>query len=178
MPDDIAKSVGVSGDQAGEPSVPVTFDKWLETADPEVKRMYEEHTSGLLNTVKATRSERDALRDQVKELLGKAEKGSALESQLTETLRKLDQAEQRAAFLEDASRPAIQCKNPKAALAIAVSEGLFLKSGAPDWESIRKSAPELFGISTPPGKAGSGTGSDVPVKSDMNGSIRRLAGRS
>lgn len=155
-----------------------TWETWLETAPAEVKALYEEHTAGLLSTVRATRAERDSLKAQIKEMLPKAEKGSEMETRLTETLSKLEATERRATFIEEAVKPSIGCRNPKAAYALAVADNLFTRSGSPDWDAIKEAAPELFGVGAPPAKPGAGTGQPSPEANDMNARIRKAAGRS
>jgi hypothetical protein len=155
---------------------PIKFDEWLATADAAVKAAYEEHVTGLKATVKATRDERDGLAKQIKELSTKAEKGSELEKTLTEFGAKLEIAEKRASFFEDAVRPGIDCRNPKAAYALAVTDNLFDRKGSPDWAALKAAAPELFGKVTPPANAGTGTGAP-PKNNDMNTFIRQQAGR-
>ena len=163
--------------QQGEQNVeqPATFESILEK-DPKIKELYEQHTAGLLNTVKATRDERDGLKSQVKDLLAKSEKGSENEKALTETLLKLEATERRAAFVEEAVKPGIDCRNPKAAYAYAVTVDAFDKRGQPDWALLKREAPELFGKSTPPAHGGSGT-ETPPQANDINSQIRRAAGR-
>lgn len=153
-----------------------SFEAFLEKQPAEVKALYESHTSGLKNAVSATRKERDDLSRQVKELLKSAEKGSDLERQLNEFQGKLDSAERRASFAEDAIKPEIGCTNVKAAFAIAQADDLFTRSGSPDWEAIKRAAPELFQKPGTAGNAGAGTNQGQP-KEDMNSIIRRMAGR-
>lgn len=161
--------------QTAAPST-VKFDEWIATQDATIKAAYAEHTQGLLNAVKATREERDALAKQIKDLLPKAEKGSELEKSLSELNTRLETAEKRATFLEAATQPGIDCRNPRAAYALAVAENLFTRQGLPDWDGLKKVAPELFGRVTPPANAGSGTQAGPPATS-MNDLIRRAAGR-
>ena len=160
---------------AGE--TPATWENWIETQPDDVKALYQAHTTGLHNAVKATREERDAIRRQLEEVLPKAEKGSELERSLTENITRLEQAERRANFLESAVSPEIGCRNPRAAWAIANSENLFDRKGQPDWNAIKATAPELFGQAPAAAHAGNGT-SNPPAKSGMNEYIRRAAGRS
>lgn len=161
--------------QSQQPEAPTTetFEALIDK-DPKMKAMYEQHAAGLLNTVKATRDERDGLKGQVKELLAKADKGSELESSLTETLKKLEATERRANFAEEAIKPGIECRNIKAAYALAVSLDAFDKRGNPDWTVLKKDAPELFGKPTPDAHGGHG---DVPETHDINAMIRHAAGR-
>ena len=154
---------------------PIKFAEWLASQDEAVKTAYEEHITGLKATVKATRDERDGLAKQIKDLLPKAEKGSELEKSLTEFGAKLEAAEQRASFFEDAVRPGIDCRNPRVAYALAVADNLFDRKGAPDWTTLKAAAPELFGKITPPGNAGNGAGGAPPKNSDMNAAILRAA---
>jgi hypothetical protein len=162
--------------EQGQGETPASWDAWIGTQDETVKGLYEGHVAGLQNTVKATRKERDELKSLVEDLNKKAEKGSEFEKSLTEFTAKLEQAERRAAFVEDAVKPEIGCKNPKAAYALAMADNLFDRKGNADWSAIKAAAPELFGKPSVAGNAGSGT-SNPPTKADMNAYIRSLAGR-
>jgi hypothetical protein len=121
--------------------------------------------------------ERKQYAAELREATKNAAEGSDLKKALMEASTRADQAEQRAVFFEEASRPEIACTNAKVALAVAVAEGLFTKRGDPDWPAIKAAAPELFGRkSTPPGHAGSGNGSP-PAQATMNDYIRAATGR-
>ena len=165
-----------SGQDGQENTENVTFATFLETADPTVKAAYEQHAAGLLNTVKATRDERDEFKKQLKELLPEVEKGSKAEKTLTEFAAKLEIAERRAAFIEESIKPGVSCRNPKAAYALAVSLDAFDKRGNPDWVAIKAEAPELFGKFVPNARSGEGT-DEPPNLNDINAQIRRKAGR-
>lgn len=154
-----------------------SFEAFLEKQPDAVKELYNAHTTGLKNSVSAARKERDDLSRQVKELLKGAEKGSDLERQLTEFQAKLDSAEKRANFAEAAILPEIGCTNVKAAFLIAQADELFKRDGSPDWEAIKRAAPELFKkAGQAGGSAGAGTSNSAP-KEDMNSIIRKMAGR-
>lgn len=153
------------------------FDAWLGEQPEHVRKGYEGKTQGLHSALERERQERKEMSRQLKELLPKAEKGSEAEKALGEMSSRLEQANQRAAFLEDALRPEIGCSNPKAAFLVASADGLFKRSGEPDWGAIKAAAPELFGRKTPPGNAGSGNGSPPASKADMNSWIRAASGR-
>lgn len=157
-------------------SKPESFEAWLDAQPAEVKELYDQHVSGLKNTVAATRQERDNLKGEVQRALKQAEKGSELEKTLNETLLKLESTERRASFLEDAMKPEIGCSNPRVAYALAVAENLFTRTGAPDWQSLKDTAPELFGMRAPKGNAGNGTNAPVTKTNDMNTIIRHAAG--
>lgn len=157
---------------------PASWEEALKGLPEPLQNLYNTHVSGLQNTVKATRDERKALEQQVKELSQKAEKGSELEKTLTEFGSKLEAAERRAAFAEEAVKPEIGCRNIKAAYALALADNLFTRNGAPDWAAIKAAAPELFGPPSIKGDAGAGTGGQPPTANDMNAFIRHKAGRS
>ena len=91
---------------------PLVFDEWIAGQDEPVKELISTRFTALENTVKATRDERDALKGQLKDLLKTAEKGSELEKSLTDAMSRLDAAEKKAAFLEEAIKPGIECRNP------------------------------------------------------------------
>ena len=157
-----------------ETNQPEDFEAWLEKQDDKVKELYKTHTSGLKSALEKERDEKKMLSGQLKELLPKAEKGSELEIKLSETLTKMEAAEKRASFVEQAIKPEIGCVNVKAAYALALADDLFDKNGKPDWNSIKQTAPELFR------KAGStdgGAGGDTPPVNDINAAIRRATGR-
>lgn len=158
------------------PAPAKTWDEVLKGMPEDVQKLYNEHTQGLQNTVKATREERDTLRSQVADALKKAEKGSELETTLTDTLVKLDAATKRSDFIEEGIKPEIGCHNLKAAFAVATAQDLFKKSGAPDWDAIKKEVPELFGPIIPNANGGDGTQTpQAPV--DMNSRIRAAAAK-
>jgi hypothetical protein len=147
---------------------------------PEADRaLYESHTTGLKNTVQATRQERDALQSQLAELtkvIGKNDAEGAKQL-LAQMSAEIETAKRRADFLEGAMRPEIGCTNPGAAFAIAQTQGLFDGRGNPNWEAIKAAVPELFRKATPPGNAGTGTGSPPATGGGMNDFIRRASGR-
>jgi hypothetical protein len=153
-----------------------TWDEVLKGMPEDVQKLYNDHTSGLQNTIRATRDERDTARHELAEAAKKAEKGSELEKSLNDALAKLDAAEKRATFAEQAIQPENGCNNVKAAFALAVVDDLFKKNGEPDWEAIKKAAPQLFGALVPDGNGGEGTNNDSKP-ADMNARIRAAAAK-
>ena len=163
----------VQNEQAPEP---IKFDEWIQAQDEPIKQAFEAHTTGLKNTVHATRQERDALAKEIKELSKKAEVDSDMQKSLNELSSKLEITEKRATFAEEAVKPEIGCTNPKAAWLVAVAQDAFDRKGNPDWNAIKNEAPELFGKPAAKGNAGAGTGS-TQTASTMNDFIRRSRGR-
>jgi len=158
------------------PAVPESFEKLMEKWDEPTKKLYETHVTGLKSALTSEREGNKELNNQVKELLKKVEKGSDAEKAITDLTVKLDAAEKRAAFVEEANKPEIGCVNPKAAYLLAMADNLFDKRSNPDWEAIKKAAPELFGKTVPTGHAGSGTQNSLGAM-DMNTILRKAAGR-
>jgi len=152
-------------------AIPANYDEWFANVDEPTKAIISTRFTALENTVKSTRDERDALRSQIRELMPRAEKGSELEKTLTEFTSKLDAAEKRAVFAEEAGRQDIACTNPKAAYLVAAAENLFDRKGNPDWTAIKGSAPELFRTPTANANAGAGT-QKPPAHASMNEFIR------
>ena len=156
-------------------AMPLAFDEWVGKQDKDIQNLIGNRFEALENTVRSTRQERDDFAKQIKELSSKADKGSDLEKSLTELSGKLESAEKRATFAEQGIKPEIGCTNIKAAYALAVTDDLFDKSGNPDWNQIKQTAPELFR------KAGStdgGAGGKTPPVTDINAAIRAAAGRT
>ena len=164
----------------GAASAPATWDEYLATLPEDqrttVQGLYTAQNQALLNTVKATREERDTLASDLRDAAKKAEKGSKAETDLLDQANKLDEANKRVDFFAEA--PGKQCKNAKTAWALAKADNLFLKSGLPDWAAIQTSAPELFGATPKPkGKGGAGAGTDKESTGvSINDFIRGAAG--
>lgn len=130
------------------PTEPITWDGWYGTLGNDHKALIDTHLTGLKETVKATRQERDELAKQLKALAGKAEKGSELEAQITQLQAQLTTQTQRAGFVEAA--PAKGVTNIAAAWKLALADGLISKDGDTDWEALKKTYPELFAKADPP----------------------------
>ncbi len=165
--------------ESAEPTRPETWDGYIESLEPEVRELYEAHVAGLKSTVQATREERDLLKARIDALVTALDgkEPTVVAQQLRELQGELAQANRRGAFYEEAGKPEIGCRNPKLAFLVAESEKLYDKRGNPDWDAIRKVAPELFGPSIPPGNAGASAGSAPSPRANINDMIRRAAGR-
>lgn len=178
MPDETNAPDGQAAGGGDEEQSPFNFDAWLGEQPATVKDGLAQHTAALKNALENERSQRKEFSKQLRELTAKAEKGSEAEKTLGEMSTRLEQAEQRAAFYEEAGRAEIACTNPKAAFLVASADGLFNKRGQPDWPAIKAAAPELFGRKgPPPGNAGSGNGSPPAPAADINAFIRAHARR-
>lgn len=160
------------GTSAPEP----TFDEWYNGLDAPHKGLVDNRLQALESALNTERQNRTDLSKRIRDLAAKADKGSELEKQLNEASTRLEAAERRAAFAEDAIKPEIGCTNVKAAFALAQAEDLFDRHGRPDWNALKATAPELFRRPSG-GSADGGAGTNQGPKLDMNTLIRRAAGR-
>ena len=177
MADDNTPQDAAQQSQPTEAQPTFEFDAWFGKLPPHEQEGLDNHTAALRNALESERSQRKEFSKQLRDLTAKAEKGSEAEKTLGEMSSRLEQAEQRAAFYEEAGKPENGCSNPRAAFLVASAEGLFTKRGDPDWPAIKSAAPELFGRKTiPNGNAGVGNGSP-PAQASMNDFIRAASGR-
>lgn len=160
-----------------EGAKPLDFDEWINGQDEAIKGLISTRFQNLENTVKATRGERDGLAADIKKLAKDQKEGSEAKAALEKISAQLEATERRAAFLEEALNPAVQCKNARAAWLLADAGNLFTKRGTPDWDAIRAEAPELFGLPTARANAGNGTQTPPNPSQSMNDFIRKSAGR-
>jgi len=163
-----------AGQQQQEPK---DFEGWLAAkGDDNARALYQQHIAGLQHTVTATRDERDALEQRVtgiKKMLGTdPEKAKSEMDRLT---TEIQEANRRIEFLEEATKPEMQCLNPSAAWLVAKAKGLFRSNGSPDWRSIQTEAPQLFGKPVVEINAGAGARGGNG-KADMDSWIRKQSG--
>ena len=167
-----------SGGATNTKEDPQDWDAWLEGQPDAVKKLYGEHTAGLQSALKSERQQRGELSGQLQEASKKLEEGSEAKKLLDEQVSKLEEAEQRAAFYEDAVTPEIGCSNPKLAYLAAKDVGAFDQRGNVNWNALKKQFPELFKKKTAKGNAGDGAGGEAPEGGkDMNAFIRQATGR-
>lgn len=137
-----------AGDGGG--ATPQTWETWFEAQSDEVKNLYKAHHDGLLNTVKATRTERDQLAQQLKDATSKLQEGSEVRQALESLSGQLETANRRAAFYEQATSREVGCRNPRLAWLAAQESGAIDDKGAVNWETLKQGYPELFGPTQPP----------------------------
>ena len=175
---DATSAAGQGAGQPPEGATPASFDEWLKGQDETVKGLVTERFQKLESAVKATRGERETLAKQLRDATKKMEEGSEARKALEDVGAKLEAAEQRAAFYEDATRPEVRCNNPKLGWLAAIEIGAIDGKGRVNWEAIKSQFPELFTAKVPNANAGTGTGTPPAGKATMNDWIRRAAGRS
>jgi hypothetical protein len=165
---------GAGGAAGGTPNPDefADFQEFLAKQPENIRKLYDTDVQGLKNTVAATRQERDDFAAQVKELAKSAGKDTELQTKLNDMSAKIEAANRKADFMEQA--PAMECKNAKAAYALMLADNLFDRKGQPDWAALKQAAPELFGKRTAKTNAGEGAG-DPPVSGSMNDWIRQQA---
>lgn len=171
------EQTGGTGQEQGGEEQGLSFEAWITEQPDTVKTLLDSHQRGLKSALDSERETRKALEKQLKDLAGKAEKGSDLERQLTELLTQQSQAEARAAFYEDAHAAGIT--NLKLAWLVVGNDGLMDGRGRVDFAALKQRYPELFGAATrtAPGNAGSGTQQPGTGARSMNEFIRAAAGR-
>ena len=176
-PTNADQQAATTGDQAQQQTEALTFDGWYGKLEDAQKDLVDDHVSGLKSALNSEREERRRLSTQLKQLSKNAEDGSEFQKQLQETVGRLDEAEKKAKFLEDAHGQNIS--NLKLAWMAAKEEGLIGRDGTADFLKLREVAPELFERKTPvpAGNAGTGSGQAGIAKPDMSNWIRQAAGR-
>jgi hypothetical protein len=154
---------------------------WLKEQTDDVRKLYEQHTTGLRSALQSERTQRSDLARQLRDAATKAEAGSEAQKNLAETAAKLEEAEARASFFEEATKPEIGCTNPRLAYLAARESQAIDGKGRISWEELKGAYPELFkpkaSTSAPAGNAGAGTGAPPAASFDMNAIIRKAAGR-
>lgn len=162
----------------GQRAEPPVYETWVKDQPEEIRTMLEGHTRGLRSALDGEREARKALEKQVRDLAGKAEKGSEAEKQLTQLADQMVEADRRADFYEAAHAAGVS--NLKLAYTVAMQDEMFDRRGNVNFEEMKKAYPELFGGATrkPAGNAGDGTNDNNPAKKSMNEFIRAAAGRS
>jgi hypothetical protein len=172
------QTTGVTNDPPAAPKSPASWEEYMASLPDDLQGLYEAHTTGLRNTVQATRSERDALSRQLADITKALGKDPSEAKRLLEQMSSdLDSARLRADFYEIAGRPETGCSNPRLALLAAQEIGAIDAKGRVSWETLKTQFPELFQKRAPDGRAGVGTGTPPPARIDMNAMIRRAAGR-
>jgi phage antirepressor YoqD-like protein len=154
----------------------LTFDGWLGEQPDEIKTLLEGHTKGLKSALESERETRKTLEKQVRDLAAKAEKDSDAQKELAGIADQLGEADRKTDFYEAAHAAGVT--NLKLAYVVATTDGMFDRRGQVNFETLKQSYPELFGVKqTVKGNAGTGTNTEPPTSGDMNAFIRRAAGR-
>lgn len=155
---------------------PLNFDKWYGSLDDATRDLFNDRVDGLRSALTSERNERKKLAAQIKELSGKADKGSELAQQLEQLTGNMGKLDQKAQFYEDAHNADVA--NLRLAWLAAQDLDLIGKDGKVDFNKLREAAPELFRKKvTPPANAGQGAGQAGTTQPTMNSFIRKAAGR-
>lgn len=168
------------GEQAAD-ETPASFDAYLETQPEPIKALYTSHTAGLKSALENERKANREHERQIRELAGKADKGSEAQQQLNALADQLASANRAADFYKEAARPELGLADAEAAWLIvnAKADDFIDKRGNVNFTLLKERHPGLFARTTPPpaprGNAGSGVGGNTPSQ-NMNDYIRRAAG--
>jgi len=153
------------------------YEEWLKGQPEEVKTMLGGWEKGLKTALKDERDARGDLEKKLRDLAGKAEKGSEAEKKLIEMADQMAEGDRRATFYEEAHKAGVS--NLKLAYLVVVQEDLFDKRGNVNIDALKKDYPELFDQGAPKtkGNAGDGTETQQPAHVGMNEFIRASAGK-
>lgn len=172
-------------DDEKEEDVVLSFDEWLAKQSKKAQETITAHVTGLKVALDDRKGELKELRKELKTLRDAAAEGSALKTQLTGLTEKMDTAEQRLEFYEQAHGHRI--RNLKLAWVAVKNEDGGLESfqdrkGQIDWEMLEEKFPELFirqAASRPPDvRQGSGSQGGTKTRPvNMNQAMRGKLGR-
>lgn len=167
---------GNSADQ-NKDSMPLIYDEWLKAQPDEVKTLLDSNTKGLKGALESERESRKKLEKELRDMAGKADKGSEAQNKLNELADQVSEADRRAEFYEAAHQAGVT--NLKLAYLVAQTEDLFDRRGQVNFEAMKAQFSELFGgkPKTPAGNAGTGTDGGNASGTTMNQFIRKAAGR-
>jgi len=174
-----APPAGGGDDGDGGETLPVTYETWYAALDEAPKTLMDTHIAGLKSALNSQSEQRKALAKQLRDATGKLEKGSEVRKSLETMTAKLEIAEERLQFFEDAGKPEIGCSSPKLAYLAAKEGDFFDGRGNVNWTTLKENYPELFvKPKLAPASAGAGAGQTGGVKgTGMNAFIRAAAGR-
>lgn len=165
------------GQEPGQGEMPKSWGEVLETLPEGAQGLYEEHTAGLKTALETERDQRKDLAKQLQKASQQLEEGSEVRQELEQLSAKLEEAERRTTFYEEAIAEGVV--RPKLAYLAALEAEAFDRRGNVDWEGLKEQFPELFRRATPPpGNAGAGTGGQPTGDFDMDQAIRQAARRT
>jgi len=153
------------------------WDTWHNALPEAEQKLIADRESGLKTALKAERDARGDAEKSLREAAAELETGSDAQKKVLELADAEAAALLKADFYEAAHEKDVS--NLKLAYVVAQQDGLIDKRGKIDFDTLKKSYPELFIKKiVPPGGAGDGTGGKLPGgKVDMNDLIRKKAGR-
>ena len=154
----------------------LTFDGWYKTLDAPVQGVVDDHIDGLRTALNTERNERKGMEKRLRDIQKQAESGQDIQAQLQQVTEEMGTATAKVAFFEAAH--AANVRNLRLAwLAAQDAQLVDKKTGAIDFNELRKVAPELFAAKTiPTGNHGSGSQQDGVSKPGMNDFLRAATG--
>jgi hypothetical protein len=175
MPDNQQQDQQQDQEQKQE-TKPVKWEDFIKGQPAEIVAAYEAHTGGLTTALASERTQRGDLEKQLRDMAGKAAKGSEDEKRLTEMADRLNASQRQAEFYDEAHTKGVT--SLRLAYLAAQDANLIDQKGRVNWDELKTKHPELFGGTTPPpGNAGAGTGNKPGGAASMDNFIRRSAGR-
>jgi len=148
-----------------------------EQTGQEPERFDAEYVGKLRKEAADWRSQLRETEKQLRDAAKQAEAGSAAQKQLAEMADAMTARDVQMQFYDEAHSQGVS--NLKLAYLAATDAGLIDQRGRVNWEQMKKSFPQLFGMTGthPAGNAGSGTTNPPSSGKDMNAFIRAGAGR-
>jgi hypothetical protein len=158
-------------------STALSYETWISAQPDEVRKLLDSHTSGLKSALTSERERNKTLEKDLRDAASKVDKGSEAEKKLTALADQVTEANQKTSFYEGAVVAGVN--NLKLAWMAAKSDDLFKRDGSVDFDTMKKSYPELFGgsIAARSNNGGAGNNGQQPHKGGMNDYIRRAAGK-
>ncbi len=120
----------------------LTFEKWLEMQDDQVRALVNGNIKSLKSALKSERENREMFEKDVRELAKEVEVTTEMQKRVTKLTNQLTASDRRIAFYEAAH--AANATNLKLAFIVATQENLFDKQGNVNFELLQRDHPELF----------------------------------
>ena len=99
---DASQTTSTTTGESETPAAPLEFESWIAEQPEPVKALLDGHTKGLKSALETERNSRKELEKTLREMAGKAEKGSETQAQLTQMADQLKAEQTRANFFEAA----------------------------------------------------------------------------
>lgn len=162
------------GDPAGADET-VDFEAWQAEWSDGQKTAFAAYENGLKSALKKERDAKSEMEKQLRTLLKKTDGNEDLQKQLQTMADALKAATEETKFMTEAIGSEVRCAQPKLAWLAAKADGLIDADGKTDWESLKKTYPQLFrdGGTFPTANAGDGAGGGNPVSMSMDELLRK-----
>lgn len=135
---------GTGGSDPSQQAGGLIYETWIAEQPETVRSMLDGHTTKLKSALTSERERSKGLEKDLRDAASKAEKGSEAEKRLNQLADQVQAESKKSAFYESAGAAGVN--NLKLAYIAATQDDLFKKDGSPDFDALKKSYPELFGM--------------------------------